>query len=120
MDVICGDAAAHARSFQPDGVYLEPAAWQELLAGPLLEAMRQAGVNTTIDYTPDHAAKEVRIRRLTEPICQRSIRFKSRSPGRNSGPSAGKSRAGAGSDYEKAAIVGAFGETLVATVPAST
>jgi predicted phage terminase large subunit-like protein len=81
VDVICGDTAAHVKDFKPDGVYLEPVAFQELMAAPLRTALKQAGVEATIHLDADSAAKEVRIRRLTEPLCQRKMRFKARSPG---------------------------------------
>jgi predicted phage terminase large subunit-like protein len=81
VDVICGDAAAHVKDFRPDGVYLEPVAFQELMAAPLRAALRQAGVEATIHLDVDNTAKEVRIRRLTEALCQRKMRFQARSPG---------------------------------------
>jgi hypothetical protein len=81
VDVICGDAAAHVKDFRPDGVYLEPVAFQELLAAPLRAALSQAGAECLIDLSQDNTAKEVRIRRLTEALCQRKMRFKARSPG---------------------------------------
>jgi hypothetical protein len=81
VDVICGDAAAHVKAFAPDGLYLEPTAFQELMAAPLRAAMKAADTECLIDLAPDNTNKVVRIRRLTEPLCQRKMRFKARSPG---------------------------------------
>jgi predicted phage terminase large subunit-like protein len=81
VDAICEDAAAHVKAFRPDGLYLEPVAFQELMAAPLRAAMKALGVEATIHLDVDNTAKEVRIRRLTEGLCQRRMRFKSRSPG---------------------------------------
>jgi hypothetical protein len=81
VDVICGDAAAHVKAFRPDGLYLEPTAFQELLAAPLRAALKAVDTDCLIDLTADNTNKVVRIRRLTEPLCQRKMRFKARSPG---------------------------------------
>ena len=75
VDSICADAAQAVKDFQPDGLYLEPALWQDLMAQPLREAMKNLGVETTIHLDPDNAPKHVRIRRLTECIMQRKIAF---------------------------------------------
>jgi|SRR5579862_9336572 len=80
VDRICADAAMHVCSFRPDGLYLEPTAFQELMATPLDAALIAAGVGVTVHMDEDTANKVVRIRRLTEPLCQRRMRFKRRSP----------------------------------------
>ena len=81
VDVICDEAAEQVRAFNPDGLYLEPVAFQELMAAPLRAALKVRGLETTIHLDIDNTAKEVRIRRLTEGLCQRKMRFRSRSPG---------------------------------------
>lgn len=80
-DVICQDAAAQVKAFKPDGLYLEPAGFQELMAPMLRDAFRNAGVNVTLHLQPDQTNKNVRIRRLTEGICGKTMRFKSKSRG---------------------------------------
>jgi hypothetical protein len=81
VDVICDDAAEQVRDFRPDGIYIEPTAFQELMAPPLRAALQARNIETPIHLDIDNTAKVVRIRRLTEPLCQRKLRFKSRSPG---------------------------------------
>jgi hypothetical protein len=81
VDAICDDAAEQARDFRPDGMYLEPTAFQELMASPLREALNRLRLDVTIHLDVDNTNKNVRIRRLTEPLCQRKMRFRARSPG---------------------------------------
>jgi hypothetical protein len=81
VDKICADAATLAAAFQPDGLVLEATAFQELMAPPLKAALEAAGARTMVYPEEDVAPKAVRIRRLTEPLCQRRVRFKRRSPG---------------------------------------
>lgn len=69
------------RRFKPDGVFIEANVWQELLAPPFSEKLRQARLDVTIYAKENHAAKEVRIRRLTSPLSTRKMRFKRRSAG---------------------------------------
>lgn len=80
VDRICVDTAAHVAAFEPDGLYLEAIAFQELMAAPMQTAMEAAGVVVTLHLDEDTTNKIVRIRRLTEPLCQRRLRFKARSP----------------------------------------
>ena len=51
------------------------------MAPPLRAALEAAGVRTMVYPEEDVAPKVVRIRRMTEPLCQRRVRFKRRSPG---------------------------------------
>ncbi len=80
-NAICQAVAARAALFRPDGVMLEANAWQDLLAPMLREAMADAGSEATIHLTENTVPKPVRIRRLTEPLSQRKIRFRRNHPG---------------------------------------
>lgn len=81
-DAICLDVARIAkRRRQLDGIMLEANAFQDLLAPPLTQALRAEKVETTITLADNTAPKPVRIRRLTQPLCERRMRFKRRSPG---------------------------------------
>lgn len=80
-DVICQDSARLVKRFGPDGFALETNAWQELLAAPLRAALALERAEVVITAFENTAPKPVRIRRLTEPLAQRRVRFKARSPG---------------------------------------
>jgi hypothetical protein len=75
VDMICADAAQAVKDFAPDGLMLEAILWQELIAAPLREAMKNLAVETTIHLDNDTAPKQVRIRRLTEAIMGKKISF---------------------------------------------
>ena len=80
-EAMCQTFAQHAKRFRPDGAMLEVNGFQELLAVPLREAFKAAGVDCHV-YTVDNTVnKDVRIRRLTSPLHQRRMRFKARSHG---------------------------------------
>jgi hypothetical protein len=80
-EAMCQTFAQHARRFRPDGAALEVNGFQELLAVPLREAFRSAGVDCHVCTVDNSVPKPVRIRRLTPPLHQRRIRFKARSAG---------------------------------------
>jgi predicted phage terminase large subunit-like protein len=74
-------AVAHVVAFKPDVFVVEGNTFQELL-GPIFtaEALRQ-GITLPLEFLDNTVNKQVRIRRLTEPLAQRKGRFKARSPG---------------------------------------
>jgi predicted phage terminase large subunit-like protein len=75
----------HLRQFHPDAFALEANTFQSLFA-PLLQ-MRIAEMEPArrvafrLELVDNTTNKDVRIRRLTEPLVQRKVRFKARSPG---------------------------------------
>lgn len=75
------DGVEHVRQFRPDGFGVESNAFQDLLA-PLFrqEAVRQ-DVELPLQLVNNTTEKKVRIRRLTEPLTQRRMRFKRGSKG---------------------------------------
>jgi hypothetical protein len=77
----CSVAASRAAVFYPDGMMLEAVAFQELIAPYLRTALAQAHASVALHLEEDVAPKPVRIRRLTEPLQTRKVRFKARSPG---------------------------------------
>src|SRR5262249_3153180 len=80
-DVLASAAVEHVRRFGPEGLALEANVFQALLR-PLLQAKAQAeGVSFTLQFYENVVAKPVRIRRLTQPLAARRLRFKARSPG---------------------------------------
>lgn len=81
VDVMCADAARRVKAFRPDGFQLEGNAWQDLLAPPLRAALKAVEAEVTIHVCDNTAPKPVRIRRLTQALAERRMRFKSRSPG---------------------------------------
>lgn len=82
VERICHDLAAWAKWFNPDAVAVETNQFQELLLSPLQEAAKAAGIVTLPTYRIDNMVpKQVRIRRLSAPLSQKRLRFKSRSPG---------------------------------------
>lgn len=78
---MCVDLVEHARVFSPDGVGVETNQFQELLLIPLETAARQAGLDLPVYRIDNTVNKMVRIRRLTQPLTQRRLRFRRGSPG---------------------------------------
>lgn len=81
VDAGCANLASHAGAHAADGIMLEGNAWQDLLAPHVRAALKAARVDCAVHLCDNTAPKEVRIRRLTEPLAQRRMRFKRRSPG---------------------------------------
>lgn len=81
VDVILDAGVDHAKRFRPDVIVLEENAFQDLLGPLLMERLKKAGINTTVCGETSTAAKVVRVRRLTQPLSERRLRFKRRSPG---------------------------------------
>jgi predicted phage terminase large subunit-like protein len=81
VDVICGDTVRLAKAFGPEVVVVETNTFQELLLAPLAAAARTEQYEMRTVAIENNVPKAVRIRRLTEPLCQRKARFKARSPG---------------------------------------
>ena len=81
VDQIVADCVEHLRQFKPDRFAVEANTFQELLASPLREACRVQGVECPIILVNNLVNKLVRIRRLTEPLAQRKIRFRIGSQG---------------------------------------
>jgi len=82
VDALCATSVQHVIEFQPEVFGLEAEAWQELLMVPLKQKAELRKVNFAIrGIKQGGIPKEVRIRRLTDPLAQRKMRFKRRSPG---------------------------------------
>lgn len=76
VDQIVADGIEHVRRFHPDAFGVEANAFQELLAPLFRQAARAQRVELPL-YLFNHSTnKQVRIRRLTEPLVQRKMRFK--------------------------------------------
>lgn len=81
-DMIVDQGLEHIRTFGPDAFAIEGNTYQELFA-PLF---RRRAQELAIELPPilllnNTVKKEVRIRRLTEPLTKRIARFKNNSPG---------------------------------------
>ena len=82
VDAMCDAVAEACKVFRPDGLLIESNSWQELLAYPMREAFAKAHVNgLTVHMSENMVSKPVRIRRLTDPLARRCVRFKRGSPG---------------------------------------
>ena len=80
-DVIVDEGVEHVREFKPEGFAVEVNQFQELLWVDFLRAGKAAQVGLPMHTVVNMVNKEVRIRRLGPRLAQRSLRFKSRSPG---------------------------------------
>lgn len=81
VDQIVADGVEHVRQWAPDGFGVEANTFQELFA-PLFRAKAaELRVELPLYLITNITNKNVRIRRLTEPITQRKIRFRRGSPG---------------------------------------
>lgn len=81
VDRICEDFVEAVRVGKPEAAVLEANGFQELLAAPLRQAAAKAGVTLPLRLCENMVNKHVRIRRLTQPLAERRMRFKRRSPG---------------------------------------
>jgi len=76
------DAAERFRQFAPDVFGVESNQYQELLAGELEAEFRRQGIlGARPTPVENHAAKQVRIRRLGPYLSSHRLRFKANSPG---------------------------------------
>lgn len=81
VDQIVADGVEHVRQFGPDGFGVEGNTFQDLLA-PLFRAeAAKLRVELPLFLVTNTTNKQVRIRRLTEPLTQRKIRFRRGSAG---------------------------------------
>ena len=79
---IVADAVELCRTFQPDLFGIEANQFQDLLAGELDTALRQAGILSARPAPIDNRVnKQVRIRRLGPYLSSSRFRFKANSPG---------------------------------------
>jgi len=79
---IVADAVELCRTFRPDVFGVEANQFQDLLAGELDAALRQAGILAARPVPIDNRVnKQVRIRRLGPYLSASRVRFKSGSPG---------------------------------------
>ena len=82
VDVMCHDLVATIKDFNPDAVAIETNAFQELLVVPVRQACQAHHLDSfPLRELDNTVPKPVRIRRLTQPLAQRRLRFKTRSPG---------------------------------------
>ena len=76
LKAIIDKGVKHVREFQPEVLAFEAIQFQSLLAGPIRQALQDAQLEVTLWASEDTNPKEVRIRRLTEPIVSRRMRFR--------------------------------------------
>lgn len=81
VEVMSEGLVEESHQVKPDVVVLETNAWQDLLAGPILDAAKRVGCHVPLCGLNNDVKKEVRIRRWTSWLAQRRVRFVSTSPG---------------------------------------
>lgn len=75
VNLIISRAVKHVREFKPDVFGFEDVLFQSLYGKLLREALNAAGLDVTLLPSSDVTDKDVRIRRLTNPLAQRKLRF---------------------------------------------